>query len=100
MLLRILEIFLEALVELRHRVGPLLFALFDLIELFFETRGISRIEDLREVLDQQIGDDQADFCRHELAANLLDVLTLLNRSQNGSVSRWPSDPAFFEFLHQ
>ena len=56
------------LVELRQGVGPVLLAVFDLVEFLFETRCVLRIEDVLEVFDQQIGNHQADFRGNELAS--------------------------------
>ena len=100
MLLRILQVLLETLVEVRHRVGPLLFALLDFVEFFLQSRGVLRIEDVGKVFDQQIGHYQPDLGRHELATDLLHVLALLDGAQNGSVCRGSANAALFEFLDQ
>ena len=97
------EIPLEFVVELPERVRPLLFAVFDLVEFSFETRRVLRIEYVLKVLDEQIGNDQADFRGNEFsttARRLLHVLALLDRAQDGGIGGRPSDAAFFELLHQ
>ena len=81
----ILQVLLEFLPEVRHGVLPLLFSFFDFVELFFQTRRVLHIENVLEVLDQQIGDDETNLGRNKLAAELLNILPLLNRGKNGSV---------------
>ena len=100
MLFGIFEIFLEFLVELGESVGPGLLALFDFIQLFFEVRRVLHVENVAEVLNQQIGDDQANLSRRELAAHLLYVLTLLDGGENRRISRGTANAALFQFLHQ
>ena len=102
MLFSVGEVLLELVVELPQRVGPLLLAVFDLVEFFFETSRVLRIEYVLEVLNQQIGDDQADFRRDEFSAapGLLHVLALLDRAHDGRVRRRSADAALFEFFHQ
>ena len=74
MLFGISEILGEALVEFGEGISPGFLALFDLVELFFEARGVLDVENVAEVFHQQIGDDQSDFGGRELAAQLLHVL--------------------------
>ena len=57
MLFGIAEIFGEALVEFGERVNPGFFALFDLVEFFFEAGCVLNVENVAEVFHQQIGDD-------------------------------------------
>ena len=52
---------------------PGLLAFFNLVEFFFQARGVLEVENILEVLDQQIGDDQADLRGSELASNFLRV---------------------------
>jgi hypothetical protein len=82
---RVFQVFLKFLVELGHRVLPLLFAFFDFVELFLQTRRVLQIENILEVFHQQIGDNQADLGGNELPTDLLHVLPLLNRGENGRV---------------
>ncbi len=58
------------------------------------------IEDVAEVLDQKIGNDQADFRRREFSAQLLHILPLLDGAQNRRVGGWTSNPPLFQLLHQ
>ena len=58
------------------------------------------VEDVVEVLDQQVGHDQADLGGDELAAVLLHVLALLNGGEDGGVGGRPADAALFQFLDQ
>src|ERR1044071_2939058 len=99
-LFSVAEVLLKLLVELAQRVSPLLLALFNLVQLFFKPRRVSRIKDFFKVLDQKIGHHQPRLRRYELAADLLYVLPLLDGRDNGRVCRWPSDAALFQFLHQ
>ena len=98
-LLRILQVFGELLVELGQRLRPLLFAFFDLIQFFFQPRGVGRVENIGKICHQQIGDHHADFSGHEFAAQLLHVFALLDGADDRRVSRRPADAAFFQLLH-
>ena len=49
MLLGIFEIFLEFLVEVGEGVGPLLFAFFDIVEIFFQPRRVLNVENVAEI---------------------------------------------------
>ncbi len=100
MLFGILEFFSELLVEALQRVGPRLFAILDFVKFFFQAGSVLRIEDVLEVLHQQIGDNEPDFGRDELPANLLHILPLLNGADDGGVGRRPADAALFQLLHQ
>ena len=63
-----------------------------------------RIEDVRKVGHQQIGNDKADFGRDKARSaadsNLLDVLPFLNRINDGGVGGRPANAALFQFLNQ
>ncbi len=67
MLARVQKLLGKVAVETGEQVGPLLAAVFDIVQLFFELRCVLRVEDVREVLHQQIGDDGADFRWDEAA---------------------------------
>jgi hypothetical protein len=60
-LLGVSEILGKLFVKLGERVVSRLLALFNLVEFFFQARGVLEVENILEVLDQQIGDDQANF---------------------------------------
>src|SRR5262249_44203128 len=94
------EVFLKLFVKLAQRVSPFLLAFFNFVQLFFQPRRVCGIEDFFKVLDQQIGHHQSRFRWYELAADFLHVLPLLDRRDNRRIGRWPSDAAFFQFLHQ
>ena len=83
MLLGVLQLLLEVAVEGRQQIGPLLLAVLDIVQLAFELRRVLRVEDVRKIRDQQIGHDQANLGRDELAraplAHLLYILAFLNR---------------------
>ena len=100
MFLSVFEVLGEAFVELRHGVGPLLLAFFDLVEFFLEPRGVLHVEDVAEILDQQVRDDEANLRRRKFAAQLLNVLALLNCAQNRGVGGRTANAALFQFLHQ
>src|SRR6202140_1206508 len=100
MLLGVSEILGKLLVKLGERVVPCLLAFFNLVELFFQPRGVLEIENIFEILDQQIGDDQADLRGSELASNLLRVLPLLDRAQNRRIGRRPADAALLKLFDQ
>jgi hypothetical protein len=55
-------------VEAVQQVRPLLFAFFDVIELFFELGGVRHVEDVREALHQQVADHHADLGGIEASA--------------------------------
>src|SRR5205807_9433275 len=90
----------EAFVELRHGVGPLLLAFFDLVEFFFKSGGVSHVEIVTEVVHEEVGDDQADLGGRKFSAHLGDVLALLNRAQDGGVGRGATNATLFQFLDQ
>ena len=79
---------------------PRLLAFFNLVEFFFQARRVLEVENILEVLDQQIGDNQADLCRSELASDFLRIHPLLDGAENRGVRRRPADAALLEFLHQ
>src|ERR1035441_9892273 len=99
-LLGVSEILGKLLVKLSERAVSCLLAFFNLVELFFQARGVLEVENVFEVLDQQIGDDQANFGGHELAAGFLRVLPLLDGAENSGVGGRPANAALLEFLHQ
>ena len=100
MLFGITEILGEAFVEFGERVSPCFLAFFNLVELFFETRGVLDIENVAEVFHQQIGDDQTDFRGRKLPSYFLHVLALLDRAENRGIRGRTADAAFFELLYQ
>src|SRR5579864_57980 len=99
-LLSVFEILGEAFVELRHGVGPLLFAFFDLVEFFFQAGGVGHVENVTEVVHEEVGDDEADLGGRKFSAHLGDVLALLDRAQDGGVGRGATNAALFQFLDQ
>ncbi len=58
------------------------------------------VENVFKILDQQIGDDQADLRGSELASDFLRVLPLLNSAEDGGVGRRPTDAALFKLFDQ
>ena len=80
------EILGKLLVEIGQGFVAGLFAFFNLVEFLFEVRGVLEVKDVFEILDKQIRNHEADFRGHELAADFLRVLTLLNGAENGGVS--------------
>src|ERR1017187_1362070 len=94
------EVLGKFMVKLGQSFVPGLLAFFDLVQLLFQTRGVLEVENIFEVLDQQIGDHQANFRGSELASDFLRVHTLLDGAENRRVRRRTTDAALFEFLHQ
>src|SRR4030088_1899523 len=99
-LLGVSKILSELLVKLGERVVARLLAFFNLVELFCQARGVLEVENVFKILDQQIGDDQADLRGSELASDFLRVLPLLDCAENGGVGGGPPNAALFEFFHQ
>ena len=81
----VLQVLVEALVELAHGLAPVELAVFDLVELLFHPRRVLHVEDVVEALEQQIGHHHAEFGGREVAAFLLHVLALLNGGEDGGV---------------
>src|SRR5713226_1661707 len=77
-LLGVFEILGELLVKLGKRIGPSLLALFNLVEFFFQARGVLEIENVLEVFHQQVRDDQANFGRSKLSPYFGRVLAFLD----------------------
>ena len=100
MLLSIAEVFFKFFVEAGQGRSPFLFAFLDFVQLFFQPRCVLRIEDVRKVCHQQIGHYQSDFCGQEFSAQFLHILALLDRGEDGSVSRRASNASLFQLLHQ
>src|ERR1035437_6663690 len=96
----VLQIFVEALVEVGHGNPPVEFALFDFVEFFFHPRGVLHLEDVVETLQQQAGHDDAQFRGRGAAAFLLDVLALQNRGEDGGVGGGPADAVGFQAFDQ
>ena len=100
MLFGIAEVFSEPFVELSQGICPLLFALFNLIQFFFQASGVLHVKNVAEIFDQQIGNHQPDLGRNKLSADLLCVLPLLDRAQDRRIRGRPPDTAFFQLFHQ
>src|SRR6202012_905311 len=86
-------------VEAGEQVGPLLAAIFDVVQLGLELGRVLRIEDVREVLHQQIGNDGPNFGGNETAsttADLLHVLAILNRINDGRIRRRTANALLFK----
>src|SRR6185437_1762855 len=96
----VFEVLLELFVEIGERLRPGFLAFLNLVQLFFELGGVLNIEDVAEVLDQKIGNDQADFRRREFSAQLLHILPLLDGAQNRRVGGWTSNAPLFQLLYQ
>ena len=96
----VLEILVEALVELGHGDAPVEFAIFDFVELLFHPRGVLHLEDIVETLQQQAGDDDAQLRGGEPSAFLADVLALQNSGEDGGVGGGPADAVGFQALDE
>ncbi len=94
----------ERLSERLPKLGEDLIAMgltgLDQIELFFHMAGEFEVHHLWEVLDQEIGDDHAQFRGMKAAFLLLDVAALLDLADDGSVGARSADPLFFQRFDQ
>src|SRR2546430_1607482 len=99
-----LRLLLDELAERSEEVAndrdPLDFAVGDLVEVLLHPRGEARVHDVREVLAQEVGDDEADVLRHERAAFLADVLAIDERRDRRRVRRRPADAVLLERFHE
>ncbi len=95
-----LQILLEAAVEISHGHSPFEFAVFDLVQLFFHARRVLHVEQVVEALKQQVRNHHTQLGRAELAAFLADVLAILNGGQDGRVGRRTAHAVGFELLHK
>ena len=87
-LVGVFELIFKVVVEAVEQVGPLLLALFNIVEFFFKLRRVLGVEDVRKALDQQIAHHHADFGGIEASARtaVLDhVFAILNRVDDRSV---------------
>ena len=87
-------------VEALEQVSPLFSSLFDGVELAFELRGVASLKDVGEIFHQQRGDHGSHLRGHELLRDLLDVVALLDRINDGGVGGRTADSLLFQRLHQ
>ena len=73
-----LEVLLELLPELVEGVEEVVLPLLDLVELLLHGRGVLDVHDVLEVLDQQVGHQEAELGGIELGLALLHVLAGLD----------------------
>jgi hypothetical protein len=100
LLRRLLEILLELLPELIEGVEEVVLALLDLVELGFEGGRVLDVHDVLEVLDEQIGHEEAELGGVELGLALLHVVAGFDGPDDGRVGRRTPDPVLLELLHQ
>src|SRR5437773_5530843 len=86
--------------EIAHHRDPLGLAPGDAVEIELHARGESVVDDVREVLLQEVGDDEAGVFRHERAALLADVLAAGEGRDRRRVRRGAVDAVLLERLHQ
>src|ERR1035441_525945 len=96
----VLQVLVEPFVELADSLAPGDLPRFNLVEFLLHAGGVLDIEDVVEVLEQQAGDDSAQFGGVEPAALLLHILALLNGGEDGGVGGRTADAVGFPFLHQ
>src|SRR5208283_5452573 len=96
----VLQVLVEALIELLHGDAPVDLPVLDLVELGLHARRIRDVEDVVEAFEQQVGDHHAEFGGSEAAAILLDVIALLNGGNDRGVRGRASDAVGFQALHQ
>ena len=80
--------------------GPLLRALFDLVQLLFQPGRISHIEDIRKILHQQVANHHSNLGGIKSPADLGHIFAVLNGVDDRGISRWTADSPFFENFHQ
>src|SRR6185437_12172057 len=76
--LGVFQLFFKVAVEALQQVCPLLLALFNVVEFFFEPRRVLRIEDVGKVLDQQIAYHHSNLGGKEPSADLGHIFAVLN----------------------
>src|SRR5262245_55788102 len=98
--LSLLQILGELAPEQREGVEQVVLALLDRVQLLLHGRGVLDVHDVLEMLDQQVGHQEAQLRGMEPAIALLDVLARLDRGDDGRVGRGPADAVLLELLHQ
>src|SRR2546426_1088222 len=90
----------ERLEELADDGDPLDLARGDTVEVLLHPNGEARVDDLREVLAQEIGDDEADVLGHEGSAFLSNIPAIHQRGDRRRVCRRPADAELLERLDE
>src|SRR6266566_1063220 len=90
----------ERLEELADDGHPLDLARGDTVEVLLHPNGEARVDDLREVLAQEIGDDEADVLGHEGSAFLSNIPAIHQRGDRRRVCRRPADAELLERLDE
>ena len=90
----------EAAVELLQHGDPVGVVLLDLVELRFHLARVADVHQLGERFHELGGDDLAEVRRVEPALHLLDVLSLLDDTDDLRVRRWAADALRVEGLNE
>ncbi len=95
-----IETIFEGSVEILEHLSPIGMLFLDVVQLLFHITGVANLEDLRECLDQFIGNDLAQIGCVEEVLDFFHVLSSLNNLDNLSVGAGPANPFGFELLNQ
>ena len=87
------------MIKFMQRFHPIHLSFLDLIKLAFEIRRKTDIQNVREILHEQIGDEHAQFRRNDFPRLNGDILAVNNRADNRRIRAWPPDALLFQFLH-
>src|SRR5262245_28480135 len=95
------EIPREGGIEPLHRFRPRLFSLFDFVQFILHPGGELHVQNIRETLHQEIGDQKSELRRRQRPAVVLDnVFAIQNVGNDRRVGRRPADALFIKFLDQ
>ena len=83
-----------------QRIDPVVVARFNLVELVLQLRSELHVQQVGEILDQQAGQCDAEFRRHQPAFLILHVLPVTQRPQDGSISAGTPDTQFLQLTDQ
>ncbi len=95
-----IEVHREAVPEFAHRRAPGKLALFDFVELVFQSRGETNVENILERFHQKIAHFFAQHRGREAALILIHIFALDDRRNDRGIRGRPADSLFFEFLYQ
>ena len=96
----LLQVLLELLPELVQGVQEVVRSLLDLVQLLLHGGGVLDVHDVLEVLDQEVGDQEAELGGPELGVPLLHVLAGLDGGDDRGVGRGAADAVLLELLHE
>ncbi len=87
-------------VELAQHLDPRGVSFCDLVEFVFHVGGEPDIQNVREVLHQQVVDNETDLGGRQPLVHALDVTARLDGGDDWCVSTGPADAVFFERSYQ